>query len=391
MRRVIYFALTVFIGSCGGNPEIKQIEQENLIKTIPIVSKPDSILTKISDIASDIEYIHLQPSGNFQVQWIDKIVQHNDKLYINSIRNILCFDDKGHFLYESYGNKKEKNENVVAIYDFDINARDSSLHVLYGNKILRFKITGSGFEYLKTLKLGKLSPSKLDFVPRCDKILLSSTKVEGFELTLHMLINLSGETLSYKRNYFARFNPSKNGIWDEIIHYQFDNKIYFRERFNDTIFSIDPATNYFTAELILSSKISSTNSENINDPEYYKILPNITNIFETELFLYYSYSFGESDYKIFYAKDENRKFEIDQEKGVLKDDIGGGPDFDPKFCSDDKMYSWISARDFIKYTGSEDFTEAQVQNTKQHVVLKKLANSLKETDNPVLVLVSLKK
>lgn len=51
MRRVIYFALTVFIGSCGGNPEIKQIEQENLIKTIPIVSKPDSILTKISDIA----------------------------------------------------------------------------------------------------------------------------------------------------------------------------------------------------------------------------------------------------------------------------------------------------------------------------------------------------
>jgi len=114
-------------------------------------------------------------------------------------------------------------------------------------------------------------------------------------------------------------------------------------------------------------------------------------IFETELFLYYSYSFGESDYKIFYAKDENRKFEIDQEKGVLKDDIGGGPDFDPKFCSDDKMYSWISARDFIKYTGSEDFTEAQVQNTKQHVVLKKLANSLKETDNPVLVLVSLKK
>jgi hypothetical protein len=172
-----------------------------------------------------------------------------------------------------YGNKKEKNENVVAIYDFDINARDSSLHVLYGIKILRFKITGSGFEYLNTLKLGKLSPSKLDFVPRCDKILLSSTRVEGFERTLHMLINLSGETLSYKRNYFARFNPSKNGIWDEIIHYQFDNKIYFRERFNDTIFSIDPATNYFTAELILSSKISSTNSENINAPEYYKILP----------------------------------------------------------------------------------------------------------------------
>jgi hypothetical protein len=390
MRRVMLFSLTVLICSCCRNTGTKQIEPSNKTKEILLVSRIDSIITKISEIASDIEYIPLQPSAHTPVKAIDKIVARGNKIYINLINDILCFDDHGKFLYKLYGNGNEKKENVVAIYDFDIDTGDTSLIVLAGNKLLHFKNSGSGFDYIKTIKLGRLSPTKLDFVPGTNKILLSSTRSKGFEPTLHILINLNGETLSNKRNYFKKFNPVKSRIWDEIIHYQFDNKLHVRERFNDTVFSINTESVNFTPSLILDSRVSSTNSENIIDPEYFKILPNVVNIFEVPRYLYYYYKFNQYDHKVFYDKYEDRKYEIDPENGILKDDIAGGPDFDPEYCSEGKMFSWIDAKELKQYIESEDFAKAPVQNIQKQDDLKKLVLFLKDSDNPILILLRLK-
>lgn len=390
MRRIIIFTLTVFIWSCGGNTDTKQIGADSKIKKIVIVSRPDSIITKVSDIASDIEYIPLQQSACTQIYTIDKIVARGNKIYINTVGNILCFNNQGHFLYKLYGNSKEQEKNVVAIYDFDIDTDDTTLIVLYGNKILQFKNTGSEFNYINTIRLGRLSPDKLNLVPGTNKILLSSIRRKRYEPSLNVLINIKGDTLAYKPNFFKRFNPVKNRIWDNIVHYKFDNKLYFKERFNDTVYSLSYESNYFTPELILDSRLSSTNSENINDPEYYRILPNVSKIFEVRRYLYYVYNFCKVDHKVFYDKFEDRKYEIDPENGVLKDDIAGGPAFDPMFCSEGKMYSWISAQEFKKYAESEDFTRTQVHDTQKHEDLKKLSLSLKDSDNPIITLVRLK-
>ena len=387
MRRIILFALTVFICACGRNTITKQIKADNKTKKITVVSRPDSIITRVSEIASDIEYIPLKPTANTPIKAIDKIVTRGNKIYINLINDILCFDNQGHFLYKLYGNGKNENDNIVAVYDFDIDTGDTSLIVLYGNKILQFKNTGSGFDYLKTIKLGRLSPSKLDFVPGTNKILLSSFRYNGYEPSLNVLININGDTLSFKRNYFKRFNPVRNRIWDNIIHYQFDNKLHFRERFNDTVFSIDYESNNFTPEFILDSHLSSTNSQNLNDPEYFRILPNVVKIFEVTRYLYYTYNSGQL-HKVFYDKSEDRKYELDPENCFLKDDIGGGPDFDPKFCCENIMFSWIGVRDLKEYIGSDDFAVAQVQIPAKKEYLKKLVDSLDETDNPVLLVVT---
>lgn len=384
MRRIILIALTVLIYSCGGTT-LK-------IKEIRLSSGPDSIITKISRIATDIEYIPLQTLPNAKIKAIDKIITRGNKIYINLINDILCFDNQGHFLYQLYGYGKDKGKIVVAIYDFDIETSDTSLIVLYGNKLLHFKNTGSGFCYMITLKMGRISPSKLDFVPGTNKILLSSIRIKGYEPSFNILLNLTGDTLSYKpynfKPYnFKRFNPIEYELWDEFIHYQFENKLYFKERFNDTIFSISSESNKFTPCFILNSRLSNKNSENLNNPDYIRSLPNVVNIFEVPRYLYYCYFFGQY-HKVFYDKFENRKYKIDPGSGVLKDDIGGGPDFDPKFCSEGKMYSLINAMELKKYVGSENFVEARVQNPEKKEALKKLADSLKETDNPVLIIVT---
>jgi hypothetical protein len=389
MTRIILIALAVFIYSCSGNIGTKQIDSTVKTKEIRLVSKPDSIITKISEIASDIEYIPLNPSANTRIRAIDKIIARGNKIYINLIDNILCFDEQGRFLYQLFGNANDMKENVVAIYDFDIDPIDTTLIVLYGNEILQFKNTDAGFAYRKTINLGRISPSKLNFVPGTTNILLSSFRLKGYEPSLNVVVNINGDSVSYKRNYFKRFNPVKNRIGDNIVHYQFNNILNFKERFNDTIFSINTQSNNFTPILILDSRLSSTNSENINDPDYFRRLPTIVNICEVPRFLYYVYSFRPI-HKVFYDKYENKKYEIDPEKGVLKDDIGGGPDFDPEYCSEGKMYYWIGAGELKKYTESEDFVKMQVLNPKKQEDLKKLGLSLKESDNPVLILVKLK-
>lgn len=384
MRIVIIITFTSFLLSCKEEKSDKLTDTLNSIMDIRILSKYDSILTQLSDIAIDIEYIPLKPTLNSPINAVDKIIVRGDKIYLNLINNILCFDNRGNFLYKLYG----KEGITYAIYDFDINSADSTLVILAGNKLLHFKITTLGFEHIQTINLRRLSPSRLDFVPGTNNILLSSARRKGFDTTLHILINLKGDTLSYKPNYFTRFNPVKYRMYDVLIQFQFNNKLYFRERFNDTVFSLIDSSSSFVPEYILNSKLSSTNSQNINDPEYFKVLPNISNIFEVPRYLYYEYEFNQLDHKIFFDKIKDQKYIVDPLKGVLIDDIGGGPDFDPVFCSEGKMFAWISIKGLKKITGHKDFANIHVKNPKKREYLMQLSDSLKETDNPILIIIT---
>ena len=384
--RIFLFAIINFICFCSRSPDYKPIDTNGKIKEIYLVSKSDSIITKISEIASDIEYIPLQSWPGKQIFFIDKIISHDNRIYINLVNDVLCFDLSGHFLYSLYGNNTVPERYRVAVFDFDVGTGDTTLVVLAGNEVFYFSFAGSGFEYVKTIKLDSPTALNLSFVPRTGKILLSSTRRNGFEPMLHVLINLNGDTLSYKQNYFKRFNPVANKIWDEIIHYQFDKKLCIRERFNDTVYSLDEQSDTFMPDFILNSRLSSTNSNNLNDPEYYRILPDVIRVFEVPRYLFYVYNMDRL-HKVFYDKYEDKKLEIDPNIGVLKDDIGGGPDFEPVFCSDGCIYTWISVRDLKKYTASKDFIEARVLNPLKYEYLQKMGKDLKESDNPVIILI----
>ena len=64
------------------------------------------------------------------------------------------------------------------------------------------------------------------------------------------------------------------------------------------------------------------------------------------------------------------------------DDISGGPLFWPKYISsEDYLVSFCTALDFIEYAENKDAPEK----------IKRIAAKLDENDNPVIVLVKLKK
>lgn len=387
MRGIIFIAVIVYFSSCINNTGTHHIDAVNKPKKILLVSERDSIITKISQIASDVEYIPLQNSGRKQIKAIDKIITRGNKIYINLITDLFCFDSQGRFLYNLFGTENVTVKVFNPIYDFDIDSEDTSLVILSGNKILQFKNTETGFVYRKTMNLENLLPSKLDFVPGTNNILLSSIRLQGGELKATVLFNLNKDIIAYKRNYYNRFDPRECRIKDSNIHYQSDNKLQFKERFNDTVFSINSESNRFVPYLILDSHLSSTNSRNINDQEYYKILPFVVSILEVPRYIYFDYNFLGQSHQIFYDKYHDIRHKVDTWNGFLKDNIVGGPDFFPEYCSGGKLYSWIGVSDLKKYIKSQDFNTAQVHYPKKQEYLKKLVLTLKESDNPVLILV----
>jgi hypothetical protein len=94
-------------------------------------------------------------------------------------------------------------------------------------------------------------------------------------------------------------------------------------------------------------------------------------------------------YKIFYDKADNKKLEMNPEN-TLKDDICGGPGFNlgMNAATEGKFYSSVEALALKKYVKSVDFSKAKVQHSQKKEELKKLADSLEETDNPILIVVT---
>jgi len=72
----------------------------------------------------------------------------------------------------------------------------------------------------------------------------------------------------------------------------------------------------------------------------------------------------------------------------LKDNIIGVPKFHPKSCKEGKLFSWISLKALKKHVSSEEFKNLVVNNPEKKEALRKLADSLSETDNPVLIIVT---
>jgi len=137
------------------------------------------------------------------------------------------------------------------------------------------------------------------------------------------------------------------------------------------------------------------------------------NIFETSRYVFYSYGTKEtrnSDppiVNVFFDKRTKEKYRLDVEftletlidipvkipMNKLKDDLSSGPDFTMRmdlwdsYYSGGKIFSFVDVLTLKNYVASEDFKNTRVSDSKK-VELKKLAVSLEETDNPVLIVVT---
>jgi hypothetical protein len=303
----------------------------------------------------------------------------------------MCFNKKGDFLLKLSKNGRGPGEYRL-ITDFDISSDNKTIILLSNSKMMIYNNNGTEILFTKSIDLSD-GVLKISFVPGTDNVLLSNGPWYGTEPTLNLLINIKGATLSLKQNYY-KYEKSGPGFRSpfDAIQYKLEDRVCFKEGFSDTIFYVDKSNKFFP-KLILDSHGTVPPPKVRGDLEYAKLhsdeFSSVAIAYEVPRYIFYYYMYKNLRHKIVYDKVTDKKYEIALES-ALKDDINGGPDFDLNVnsCTGNTFYSSVNALSFKKHIESSDFTEAKVLDSKNKEELKRLADSLKEDDNPVLVLVS---
>jgi len=166
---------------------------------------------------------------------------------------------------------------------------------------------------------------------------------------------------------------------------------------SDTVSTLDQSNNILPYIRFDShgKQISVEALANFSEDTFSKYLY-IGTILETSRYLFYRYYNEKTIYLIALDKNTHEKKNISttiagNQPEFINDDITGGVDFEPKFCVDNVLYSWVNAITLKDHVTSEKFKNSIVKNPEKKEDIQKLADSLDEADNPVLIVVTPKK
>lgn len=382
---------------------------------IDLLSESKTTAKKLSDFVDDIEYIPLQTTKQSLIAEVQKIVYVGNRYYIYNaiVSDILCFDINGKFLFKLNEVGRGPGENTGIMY-FDVSSDNKYLTVLNLTFDLNvYRISETGFTYERTIPLGKPYPWKLSTVPETDKLFLAVPPFTGDVPYLSMVVDMKGDTIHKKPNCY-KGDYGVGGISQHVVWtYSVDNDLCFREKFSDTVFFYDVAGNSFVPRIIFNTNGTLVSPQMIGLNGVRKNhSTSIEGISETSRYIYYFYTeyingtreekgaLFDKKTKTKYGLDINAYPEIragvsvNLEKTRLKDDLGGGPDLYQRidiwdrFCSGGRLFCCVEAITLKQYVNSEEFRITQVADPKKKEELKKLADSLEENDNPVLIVIT---
>lgn len=367
-------------------------------------------MLNISDIAESIQYIPLETNITTVVGDIDKIWYKNGMFIFNTLRKsngiLSIYDSTGKYYntLNRFGRGPDEYSSV-----FSVDVYDRNLILLTGFSIKEYTPEG---RLLKTIPLEKsdIPSGFLRVIKLDDNQYLLATK-PGFRKDHKysgIIVDSLGKTIitfpypESEKKIDQKKSGTVAGGRPIIFSQKGAGKIItgnneFIVSYNKEQQSID------TVYRVNFGKYNIT-EHNLNPKEIQKnLIYLLVPILESENFIFMTLNLSSLAHKptkiktsagndvllktscALFDKRETSFRLIDQPADYqigFVDDIEGGPAFWPQYVSDDDyMVSFINASEFIDYTKSNRVSDK----------LKRIANNLKISDNPVIILAKLKK
>ena len=385
LKTLLFFViLSIALTSCKSSEKdesITKVEVEN--------SKPSTF--KLSDIgAIDIDYIPLETKKESLITKISNFISDGDDFYVETVAGVLKFDSNGKFV-SNIGKRGRGPQEYLTCADISID----TLKNIYILSVIQKKIFvyDNQGNFLQTIET---SEGVTDIICFNKGILCYSRNGYGnIENSFHIVSYTGKQIKAFPNKY--KFEPLKNGVLfpDEYLDYKWNNQIFIKEKYSDTIFSF--SNMQFTPKIILdrgdkTMKISvKRDIKGIDD--MLKLRGKYT-IDNTLLcfgnYLYLSYEYDKRIFLFLYNFANETQYFINAEEG-FKNNFDCGLNFYPRTTLDDNsIASWVSPKKLKAHIVSETFKNSTPIYPVRKKALEKLANSLDENDNPVLMLVKLK-
>jgi hypothetical protein len=384
--RIRYLLLVFLLVSC------KQHER-SLYEFDPAKLSENEIL--LSVIADDIQYTPLEncfPLSNINSAYDPVIVKNAFFIYDDKI-GILKFDRDGRFL-QKIGSKGRGPGEYVYGNTFTVDERTGSIYVHDINNVVRIYDKSGNFrnsfsleKYGGAIDILRIFNSSL-FVSY--NLQFDDAKYEWIILdTLGNLIKLKERTMPiFESNYLM---GGGTFIYDQSLNYW--------NQFIDTVFTFLPDYKYKTNFTFTNGEYRLPKTKIANPFQQLSKYAVINQIFETSKYLTIRYSFylGKNglvitDKKSHEAYLQYWKFD---DLGCIINDLDYGPKFLPMsyFVENGREYfvGFLDSYQLITRTKEEVFKRSSPKCPEKKKELEKLAAGLKDTDNPVLVQLRLKK
>lgn len=384
---IALFALTFIIACQSNNGQKKESDFFHIDIPLAIEHQKD---IPLSEIAESIIYIPLETNPDGLLGYVTKVVFTSSAIYVSDPNRILKFTPDGKFIRQ-IGNKGNGPGEYNGVSDFCVAENQSSLFIgdFGHNGILKFDTIGN---YQKSIETGIIS-SKLKYIEP-DKLLHYYTQL-GIDGN-HSYIQLT----DLEFNPIAKYKNQvlETGNWSIGVGpvYQYNKLAYYRQNYNDTVYQITAdklvprgiltiGKYLFPKDFSIGMGGDNEDIEKARKPAKDKLT--FHSIFESDQFMIIKLTQGiartyENPPIILYKK-KSKEVLASNSSGFVND-IDNGPSFIPKYRINDNLYiDYVEALNFKTKILDEAF-DSQSDN------LLKLANSLNENDNPVLMLVKLK-
>jgi hypothetical protein len=348
----------------------------------------------LTDIADDIYYIPLDNTYSIGLIY-DKIKFINNSIYLSAQNTgVLEFNREGKLL-RKIGSIGRGPGEYTYCYSFTVDDKTETIYIQdSGNIIKVFSKTGL---FLRSFSLSEYG-DMIDAIESYNSMLFTSFSIQYENARYEWIVfDTLGKVIKKKERTSPKFR-SNAGSGDA---YKYENELTYWNSFTDTVFSILPDLNQKASFIISPGEHrlpkSGITAETMSAYMWFR------QIFESSRFIFISYFFPLKKYAfVLIDKNNTKPFSVNLKydgrttltDGIIND-LDGGIRFIPRsyFMENSREYfvGLINPYQIQSLVKSVEFKNATPKYSEKKKELEKLANSLKETDNPVLMVVRLKK
>jgi hypothetical protein len=395
----ILLTLIIVLFSCTQKKELNNI--------IDLTSITDPNVTNLSELGSDITYIPLQTNAGCLIKKIDKLIYEGGSYFLGSINKfplaeggspffvepkneLYRFSKNGEFICQ-ISREGEAPSEYKRIKDFMFNESNNTIEIFSGKEVKEFSMEGiwkkkTNIEYDQVASLGHSNNQFLGFIDNS----------RGQNEYSFVRIDTNGKIINRFENKY-KFTSAQGIFYPaECIFYRYDGILHCKELHSDTIFSFDNGT-FIPKYILKQGEAKFTSDLRENEQYIFKNREKIIiqeNSFESKNYLFYQYMWKKRDNCLIKNKSNETQYLIDNEAGLVND-LDNGPNFKIQntvtIDGTEYLISWIDAFEFKANVDSEAFKNSTPKYPEKKKKLEQLANSLDANDNPVLMLVKLKK
>lgn len=366
---------------CQNTKNLTAFDMKEQLKVVDI---------KLSELGfRDIEILPLETSDKNPLQRITGIRFGNNYILIQDYTTLLKFDNNGHFKTQ-IGKPGRGPHEFTVLHDFDIDDKNGRIYLVSGWQRKFFVFNENG----KFIRTFPCPLNTTNFRITGDGILCYSINSFANITSSYNLLDTAGHILkNYSNKYPFKAPKGRYLVFiNENIFYKYNNRLYKKEISSDTIYSFEkqsfnPHAVIYQGKRLITPEVRSNLSPDKIAENYFQQF----NLFEFGDYIYYEFLMNGNLFGMIGSRIQNLIFVINPKKGIIND-LNGGPNIWPKTIKDNNtLVAWIDALQLKNHVASEVFRKSKPLYPEKKQELERLANSLKETDNPVLVLVSLKK